>query len=315
MGSKRSPQDDFPAANSDLKRSKMTLAEEEVVVILNDFELEEEGGEINEEARLEDGGLVEPTITDDPVIFLLHICFLCDMELDCAPGDLVMKTHYISHFSPGSLLGMVGHDVGEKLRCPYAECHNMGEEMLLQQLNLHLELAHNKLRMLLERERDTSPVMSEVLSIMYDFDNYRAMKYKKNSDIDEERTDPTWTPHVDDFNDDGKNDPGDREVEEEGQNDPDPSQTPNVYQSNLKTHNEQKSNKCKHCDFASIRANNLKTHMKTHSGEKSNRPNDTNVRLQTSICPYFRTFPLFVQFCGRPCFLGPICPTGALESF
>ena len=242
MGSKRGPQDAFSAANSDFKRSKMTLAKEEVILILDDFELEEEGSDVKE----------------DPVILLLHICFLCDMELDCAPGDLVMKTHYISHFSPGSLLGMVGHDVGEKLRCPYAECHNMGEEMLLQQLNLHLELAHNKLRMLLERERDTSPVMSEVLSIMYDFDNYRAMKYKKNSDIDEERTDPTWTPHVDDFNDDGKNDPGDREVKEEGQNDPDPSQTPNIYQSNLKTHNEHKSNKCKHCDFASIRANNLK---------------------------------------------------------
>ena len=260
MGSKRGPQDAFSAANSDFKRSKMTLAKEEVILILDDFELEEEGGDVKE----------------DPVILLLHICFLCDMELDCAPGDLVMKTHYISHFSPGSLLEMVGHDVGEKLRCPYAECHNVGEEMLLQQLNLHLELVHNKLRMLLER--DTSPGMAEVLSIMYDFDNHKAKKHKKSFDenefaeeevnsfsplldfppmkveteevevldedeghgevqeepswtqplliedeSEEERIDPTWTPH------EGKNYPGDCDEEEEEQNDPEPSQAPNVY--------------------------------------------------------------------------------------
>ena len=115
--------------------------------------------------------LVEP----NSVIFLLHICFLCDMELDCAPGDIVMKNHYISHYSPGSLLEMVGHDVGEKLRCPYSDCHmGIGEEMLLQQLNLHLEVAHSKLRMLLEK--DNSPGMAEVLSIMYDFDNYKDTK-------------------------------------------------------------------------------------------------------------------------------------------
>ena len=110
-------------------------------------------------------------------IFLLHICLLCKVELDCAPGDLVMKTHYISHFSPGSLLEMVGQDVGEKLRCPYSECH-MGEEMLLQQLNLHLEVVHNKLRLLLEK--DTSPGMAEVLSIMYDFDGYKEKNFSEN---------------------------------------------------------------------------------------------------------------------------------------
>ena len=90
-----------------------------------------------------------------------------------------MKTHYISHYSPGSLLEMVGHDVGEKLRCPYSECHmGIGEEMLLQQLNLHLEVTHNKLKMLLEK--DTSPGMAEVLSIMYDFESYKAKKLKEN---------------------------------------------------------------------------------------------------------------------------------------
>ena len=242
---------------------------------MDDFELEEEGSDVKE----------------DPVILLLHICFLCDMELDCAPGDLVMKTHYISHFSPGSLLEMVGHDVREKLRCPFAECHNVGEEMLLQQLNLHLELAHNKLRMLMER--DTSPGMAEVLSIMYDFDNHKAKKHKKSFDenefaeeevnsfsplldfppmkveteeveglnedeghdevqeepswtqplwiedeSDEERTDLTWTPHVDDFNDEGKNDSGDCDEEEEEQNDPEPSQAPNVYGFGVEKENE-----------------------------------------------------------------------------
>ena len=166
-------------ASPESKKARITL-KEEVIIIVDDFE-EEEMAEVKDEAILRGEvnlELVEPN-ANDPVIFLLHICLLCDMELDCAPGDIVMKTHYISHYSPGSLLEMVGHDVGEKLRCPYSECHmGIGEEMLLQQLNLHLEVAHNKLRMLLEK--DTSPGMAELLSIMYDFDTYKAMKLNQN---------------------------------------------------------------------------------------------------------------------------------------
>ena len=169
MGSKRSFSDDFAPASPKFKKAKVTL-EEEVIIIMDGLEVEEE------QVKDHDGDFVEPDATDS-VILLLHICFLCGMELDCAPGDLVMKTHYISHFSPGSLLEMVGQDVGEKLRCPYSECH-IREEMLLQQLNLHLEVVHNKLRMLLEK--DTSPGMAEVLSIMYDFDGYKEKNFSEN---------------------------------------------------------------------------------------------------------------------------------------
>ena len=115
------------------------------------------------------------------------------MELDCAPGDIVMKNHYISHYSPGSFLELVAHDVGEKLRCPYSECHmGIGEEMLLQQLNLHLEVAHDKLRVLLEK--DNSPGMVEVLSIMYDFDNYKAKKLNQNFNENAFALQGNWVP-------------------------------------------------------------------------------------------------------------------------
>ena len=35
----------------------------------------------------------------------------------------------------------------------------------------------------------------------------------------------------------------------------------------LKIHSGEKSNKCNQCDFASSQAGNLKTHMKTHCGD------------------------------------------------
>ena len=35
----------------------------------------------------------------------------------------------------------------------------------------------------------------------------------------------------------------------------------------------EKSNKCNQCDYASSRADSLRTHLKTHSGEKSNKCN------------------------------------------
>ena len=49
---------------------------------------------------------------------------------------------------------------------------------------------------------------------------------------DEERTDPTWTPHEE------KNYPGDCDEEEEEQNDPEPSQAPNVYGFGVEKENE-----------------------------------------------------------------------------
>ena len=34
------------------------------------------------------------------------------------------------------------------------------------------------------------------------------------------------------------------------------------------TYNENKSNKCNQCDYASSRADHLRTHLNTHRGEK-----------------------------------------------
>ena len=48
-----------------------------------------------------------------------YSCPLCSMELNCSPGDRVMKRHIMDeHFTPGSLLEMVGLDLeeGQKLR-------------------------------------------------------------------------------------------------------------------------------------------------------------------------------------------------------
>ena len=48
-----------------------------------------------------------------------YSCPLCSLELNCMPGDRVMKRHIMDeHFTPGSLLEMVGLDLdeGQKLR-------------------------------------------------------------------------------------------------------------------------------------------------------------------------------------------------------
>ena len=41
-------------------------------------------------------------------------------------------------------------------------------------------------------------------------------------------------------------------------------------------HSEDKSNKCKQCDFASTHSGSLSRHLKTHSGEMSNICNQCN---------------------------------------
>ena len=48
-----------------------------------------------------------------------YTCPVCSEELNCSPGDRVMKRHIMDeHFTPGSLLEMVGLDLeeGQKLR-------------------------------------------------------------------------------------------------------------------------------------------------------------------------------------------------------
>ena len=45
----------------------------------------------------------------------------------------------------------------------------------------------------------------------------------------------------------------------------------------LKTHSEEKLNKCNQCDYASSRAGHLKTHLKTHSGESQTNANNATL--------------------------------------
>ena len=54
-----------------------------------------------------------------------HNCPICNLKLLCAPGDMVMKRHYMEkHYTSGGLLEMVALDLeeGQKLRCPYPDC-------------------------------------------------------------------------------------------------------------------------------------------------------------------------------------------------
>ena len=50
----------------------------------------------------------------------------------------------------------------------------------------------------------------------------------------------------------------------------------NVKDPKRMRNNEDKSNKCNQCEYASLRAHNLRMHLITHSGEKSknDRPGD-----------------------------------------
>ena len=54
-----------------------------------------------------------------------YSCPICNLKLECEPGDMVMKRHYMEkHYTSGGLLEMVALDLeeGQKLRCPYPDC-------------------------------------------------------------------------------------------------------------------------------------------------------------------------------------------------
>ena len=54
-----------------------------------------------------------------------YSCPICNLKLECKPGDMVMKRHYMEkHYTSGGLLEMVALDLeeGQKLRCPYPDC-------------------------------------------------------------------------------------------------------------------------------------------------------------------------------------------------
>ena len=53
----------------------------------------------------------------------------------------------------------------------------------------------------------------------------------------------------------------------------------------LKTHSGEKAYKCSQCDFATVHAHNLRTHLKTHSGEKSYKMQP--LRLCICSCIHF----------------------------
>ena len=71
--------------------------------------------------------LVQPKVevVDKEEKLTHHSCPICNLKLECAPGDMVMKRHYMEkHYTGGGLLEMVALDLGEgqRLRCPYPDC-------------------------------------------------------------------------------------------------------------------------------------------------------------------------------------------------
>ena len=63
--------------------------------------------------------MVKQEVVDESMPAGGYSCPLCSLELNCQPGDRVMKRHIMDeHFTPGSLLEMVGLDLdeGQKLR-------------------------------------------------------------------------------------------------------------------------------------------------------------------------------------------------------
>ena len=79
----------------------------------NKIELQPNLGLVKQEKEEEVAKLLEENKTS-------YTCpVVCNEELNCAPGDRVMKRHIMDeHFTPGSLLEMVGLDLeeGQKLR-------------------------------------------------------------------------------------------------------------------------------------------------------------------------------------------------------
>ena len=79
----------------------------------NKIELQPNLGLVKQE-KVED--LAKELVEENKTIYT---CPVCSEELNCAPGDRVMKRHIMDeHFTPGSLLEMVGLDLeeGQKLR-------------------------------------------------------------------------------------------------------------------------------------------------------------------------------------------------------
>ena len=63
--------------------------------------------------------MVKQEVVDESMTAVGYSCPLCSLELNCEPGDRVLKRHIMDeHFTPGSLLEMVGLDLdeGQKLR-------------------------------------------------------------------------------------------------------------------------------------------------------------------------------------------------------
>jgi len=147
-----------------------------------------------------------------------YSCPICNLKLECEPGDMVMKRHYMEkHYTSGGLLEMVALDLeeGQKLRCPYPDCDVGNKPMKLLLLNIHLERNHNRLKKLIEL--DGRPGMDDVFLVMYDYEGFEKKKLLEGtqpvkpamkqpaltpsaasmrfeSDEDEDVDDPSWDP-------------------------------------------------------------------------------------------------------------------------